>query len=75
MFMENKKLCFYHTKLKMFARPRAKEERKKEKKKKNGGEGERCVVGQGKKKGLCCVKMKKERGVYVGVGEGLGFGH
>ncbi|QHO34451.1 uncharacterized protein DS421_9g267050 [Arachis hypogaea] len=31
---KNKKQCFYHTKLKMFARPRAKEERREEKKKK-----------------------------------------
>ena len=39
-------------------------------------ERERGVYSaKGKKKGLCCVKMKKERGVYIGVGEGVGFGY
>ena len=27
------------------------------------------------KRGLCCVKMKKSGGLYIGKGGGKGFGH
>ena len=36
--------------------------------------GEVCF-GQEEKRGLCCVKMKKDGGVYIVEGEGFRFGH
>ena len=39
-------------------------------------ESERDVYSaKGEKRGLCCVKMKKDRGVYIVEGEWLRFGH
>ena len=34
-----------------------------------------CVSAKKKKRGLCWVKMKKNRWVYIVEGEGLMFGH
>ena len=45
------------------------------KKKKIWRRGGRGVFGQEEKRGLCCVKMRKNEGLYIGKGGGLRFGH
>ena len=48
-------------------------ERREEEEEENMEERERDVyAAKGEKRGLCCVKMKKDGGVFIVKGEGVG---
>ena len=70
---KTKSLCFYHTKLRiLLALPRAIEERIDDEEEEMEEREKGLCFGQEEKRGLCCVKMKKNGGVYIVEGEGVG---
>ena len=72
---KQKRLCFDHTKLKrLLTLEQENKELDEEEEEKMEKRGEVCF-GQEEKRGLCCVKMRKNGGLYIGKGRGVRFGH
>ena len=72
---KTKSLCFYHTKLRILLALEQEYKELDEEEEEKMEKREEVCFSQEEKRGLCCVKMRKNGRLYIGEGGGLSFGH